>query len=449
MLAALVLASGVLTTVNVGANSEFRLRMAPEVSAQGNTVGMITGLDLDFAPYLRLESKSRHFAFNFAYAADVTLPDLELLATAPQGPTFFQLGGVSSWYASRHWLVGASEGGSFGQMNFSYLTPYVVTPALPASGPPPVQLIPCTDAAHCANETVSFGSSETTAMVRYSYRNTSFMIAPSYAISGGLDAPSRALVPDISMPRLYFGVTQQVRRHDELLTLGDVTAAESTQRACNPQNGGIPVNPLDPNPPLCAPSEQWVSLREIWNHKLAARIDAEFEAGATLARWTINETDDLAHANPAQAYHVTPYPVLGARITYSLQDSANTRPALNHRLTDPPKPGAYVYTRIGPVIDTHYGLVEQRLEIAGAVLQPINEKYTAQGRVGFVRSLWDSNMDATYVFGEGVAYRRIDKYRFDVGAGLRGAWQHDAFSGEFWALSVFVSLFWHEPRIVL
>jgi hypothetical protein len=446
MLGAIVLvASGLVSTLDVGAYNELRLRFAPTV---GDTP--LTAVDFVTAPYLRVESKSRHLDLKFAYAADVTLPDLEMLSSAPQDPQLFQLADLSAWYSTKHWVFGLSQGGSIGEMNFSYLSPYLVTPGQPVGGPPPVQLIPCADPAHCANETVVFGSSATMATLRYLRDDkTSFGIAPSYNISGGLDAPSRAIVPVLSNPRVDFNVEHRITRRDELLTQGDVTASDESQRACNPATGGPPVNLHDPNPPVCAPSAEWVSLREVWRHRVSRRVATELIGGATVARATVNDTDDPAHANPAQPYRIVPYPVFGGVVTYTLQNPDPDRPALNPVLRDPPKPAAYFYTRVGPVVDTFYGIVDPRLEIGAAIFQPLDAKYLLTARASFVRSLWGTSLDATYVSGEVSAYRRLDKYRFDVGVGTRGAWQQDPFTGEFWVFSAFVAFMWHEPRFVL
>src|ERR1700680_2086240 len=142
MLAALVLCGGLFTTLDLGDRTEMRLRA---------TIGPIFAVDLTTVPYARLESKTRHLIIKAGYAAMVTQPDLE--AGFPAGPQLFQLADVSSWYSARRWVVGVSEAGAYGDMNFSYLSPVPLTPGQPSpSGPPPTTLIPCIDAAHCASE---------------------------------------------------------------------------------------------------------------------------------------------------------------------------------------------------------------------------------------------------------------------------------------------------------
>lgn len=443
MLAALVLASGLFTTLDFGARTEFRLR-----ETEGVTPGSaVFALDFTTVPYARFETKTRHFDFKVGYAASVTQADLEYGFAA--GPQLFQQADVSAWYYSKHWVVGAGQAGGFGDMNFSYLTPFTVTAGQPPSGPPPVQLIPCTDLAHCAQEVVSFGTSATAIAARYTYRKTTFSISPSYSISGGLDPASKALVPIVTVPRLDFALEYRIARRDVLMTEGDATVADSSQRARNAATGGPPLTLNDPDPPLCSPSEQWIGLRETWRHRLSRRVALELSAGATVARATTNDVDDNAHSNPAKPYGITPYPVVRALLGYALENPDPDRPALHPVLTDPPKPSAYVYARLGPVVDTHYGFVDPRLEIGGAALKRLDEKYSMQAHVAFVRSVPPTPLDATYLAGSIDLLRRIDKYRLEAGGGFRAAYQQDPISGTFYVLSLYLTFVWHEPQIRL
>lgn len=162
MLAALAIASGLFTTLFLGARTELRLREIP-----GATPGSVAfAVDLETLPYARFEMRSRQVDFKVDYAADVTQPDLEGGINA--GPQLYQIADISTWYSTRDWVIGAAQAGGFGQMNFSYLTPYAATPGQ-AGGPPPVQLVPCTDASRCANEIVEMGSSSSSVSVRYKH----------------------------------------------------------------------------------------------------------------------------------------------------------------------------------------------------------------------------------------------------------------------------------------
>src|SRR6185312_16220689 len=197
MLSSLVIASGLFTTLFLGARVETRVREF-QGAPPGN--GAQFAVDLDVLPYARLESRTRHFDFKVDYAADVTQPDLEGGFTV--GPQLFQLADVSAWYAKKRWIFGASQGGGFGTMNFSYLTPYAASPGGPSLGPPPVQLVPCANAAQCATETVELASSASSLWLRYNTDRASFSISPSYTVSGGLDDASRKIFPLLSMPRV-------------------------------------------------------------------------------------------------------------------------------------------------------------------------------------------------------------------------------------------------------
>jgi hypothetical protein len=431
MLAALALASGLFTTLFLGARSELRLRQN-----EGTTPNSVDyGVDVAVAPYARLETRSRTVDFKFAYAAELTQPDLEYGFT--QGPQLFQMGDLSLWYVQRHWMVGVSQGGSFGDMNVSYLVPYIVGNGQ-SSGPPPIQLVPCTDLSRCADEVVSVGSSATSVTGRYRHRRTTLSLTATYTVSGGLDEASIKLMPVESVPQIDLGVEHLLTRRDKLRTEANASAADSTPRACNPDTGGPPLDLTNPNPPTCAPRAQWMSLRETWSHRITRRWSFELTGGATVSR---------SEVDPSKTYGLLPYPVVGALFGYALQNPEHDRRGLQTPLTDPPRPSAYAYTRVAPTVDTHWGIVDPRFEIGAAMLAPLDDKYALAGRFAFARSLPPTALDATYVAGEAQVFRRLDKYRFEVGAGLRGAYQDDPFTGRFYVLTAFLSFVWHEPRI--
>ena len=430
MLGALVLCSGLFTTVDIGARTELRLR---------GTTGPEFAVDFATMPYAQLESKSKHFDLKVGYAASLTFADLEY---GVQSPQLFQLAALSAFYAAKHWVVGASQAGGYGDMNFSYLSPVPLSPGQPLSGPPPTNLIPCTSAVNCATETIHFGSSATTVVARYTGTRTSFAIAPSYSVSGGTDAASQALVPIVSQPRVDFVLERQIGRRDWLVTEGEGTLADSTPRACDPTTGG-PAPIGEANPPLCAPHEQWVGLREKWRRRTSRRSFLEVSAGAIVARATIDAD------SPSQPYKVVPYPTANLLFAYALANPDPDRPLLHPVITDPPKPSFYISSRVGPIIDTRYGIIDPRFEVGAAVLDPLSPKYTLTAHAAFARSIPPTVLDATYFEAWVELLRRLDMYRFDAGGGLRGAYQHDPFTGEFFVISAYLTFVWHEPRIKL
>jgi hypothetical protein len=442
MLAALALAG--LFFLDIGDRTEMRLRA---------TTGPAFAVDLTTMPYVRFATKVPHLEIKAGYAAMLTQPDLEM--GLPAGPQLFQLADVSTWYSTRHWVVGVSEGGGYGDMNFSYLSPVPITPGQPVLGPPPTTLIPCTIATQCADETIHFGSSATFAMLRWSRRRFTAMIAPSYSVGGGTDAASKALVPIVSSPRVDLAVEYRTSRRDVVITEGDATTADSTPRACDPATGGPPPVPtnldreqgLPGAVPLCAPRAQWGGLRETWRHSVSRRLSMELSAGAAVARATTN-ADDTA-LNPLQPFKVVAYPTLRALFTYALLNNERDRLALHPMLTDPPKPSMYAVAKLGPVIDTRYGIIDPRFEIGLGALEPIGSKYTLSAHAAFVRSVPPTALDATYIAGWVELLRRIDKYRFEGGGGVRGAYQNDPFTGEFFIISIYATLVWHEPRMAL
>jgi hypothetical protein len=294
-------------------------------------------------------------------------------------------------------------------------------------------------------------------------------MAPSYTISGGTDFASQQTVPLVSQPRIDAALEHQIARRDFLVTEAEATAATSSIRACDPTNGGpapLVPNPdttapnkfvVDPHPFACAPAEQWVALREIWRHRVTRRIMLEAGAGAMIASVSYNrsetsgfDTDGNSYkGTPLVPFNVFPYPVARVMLAYSLQNPDPDRPLLHRALTDPPKPSIYAYARVGPVVDTHYGFFDPRFDVGIAGLYALDAHYTMQAHVGFLRSLPPTLLNATFFGGDVQLTRHIDTYRFELGGGLRGAYQRDIFSGEFYVFSAYIVLLWHEPRFVL
>lgn len=431
MLAALVLASGLFTTLFLGARTETRLRESP-----GSDGRPTLGVDLETLPYLHFGTRSSHVDFKLDYAADLVQPDIE--NGFPTGPQLFQLANMSVWYAWRDWVLGAAQGGGFGSMNFSYLSPYAVNNGY-SLGPPPVQLVPCTDLSRCAYEVVNIGSSASSVAVRYKHDRSSLALAPSYTVSGGLDTASRALMPVVSMPRVDLAFEQTVDRRNVATTLASATAADSTPRACNPATGGPPLDLTTPTPPLCAPRAQWASLREVWQHNITRRLTLALTAGATVARTDID---------PSQPYGFLAYPVAGVQASLALQKQDADRPALHPTITDPPRPAVYAYAHVEPIIDPHWGIVDPRLSLGTALYEPLDSNNTLFARAVFLRSLPPTALDATYFTGEVELRHRLDRYRFETGGGVRGAYQDDPFTGRFYVVTAYLSFIWHEPRIV-
>jgi len=433
MLAALAIASGLFSTLLLGTRGEARLR-----ETEGNGT---LAVDLEAVPYLRLEtrSRSREFDLTFEYAIDLTLPDLEY--AVPGGLQVFQLGALSAWYRAPHdWILGAAQGGTFGEMNFSYLTPYSVTPSQGTGGAqPPLQIAPCTGViTTCSTQVVTYGVSASALTAEYTRGRNTIVLTPSYSVSGGLDSQTRALaqLPVVSQPHFYFLFSHVLGRRDETSVLGDVTASDSTDRACNPENGGPPVDPKDPNPPLCAPRTQWAGLRATYRRRVTRRLTYEVTGGATVARTEID---------PSQSYKLLPYPVAGVRVEY--ETGRSDRPAMHPLVTDPHTPSVYAYAIVQPVVDTFMGIVDPRLEIGAAMYQRLDYVRTLFAHAGFVRSLPPTALDTGYFVGDVQVLQRLDPYRFEAGFGVRGAYQNSPVYGEFYTLSAFLSFIWHEPRI--
>src|SRR5262249_28724908 len=135
-------------------------------------------------------------------------------------------------WRGRRLRVTASEALSYGEVNYTYLVPDPNSALTPDA---PRQLMP-------ADGTLLEGSSQTALVVEGAIaRKLSFRFMPSYTIGGGLDAPSRAIVPLQTTPRLDAALTYAASAHDQIGPQVGLWASRSTSRPCDPSTGGPPA----------------------------------------------------------------------------------------------------------------------------------------------------------------------------------------------------------------
>jgi hypothetical protein len=405
-----VLAAGLLTSLVLGDRTETRLRVME---------GPYFGVDLATVPSARIDLRDRRTRFSFGYSPSLTLGDLET------GFNFqlFHMADASLLFVARRTFIAVATSDSYGDFNFGYLLP---TSVPTGSNIPPPQIVPTT-----AGEatTIRYGSTHTAISFSQRWRRVAFTLSAEHGVGGGMDAPSRLVVPIISTPSASASFAWDATRRDQLTTDLKATAASSTPRPCDPTTGGPLPDPLALYP-QCAPNQEWAELRETWRHSLARHSTLTLAAGGAAVRAQINP-----QTGPPDTPTYTPMPT--GEITL-LHDFGVGRPW--HSVLQ-------LGARVSPIVDIRYSIVESRVDtnVTWTLSRGRNSVATT---VSFVRSVPPTIINATYLNFAVEGLRKVDK-RFEVGLGARGAWQDDAYTGAFYAVGFYVALVWHEPRIRL
>ncbi len=397
-----VLAADMFTTVVVGDRSEARVRVSD---------GPTAGVDLATSPTARLDLRSRRVDFSVGYAPSFTLGDLET------GGTFqvFQIADAAMRFVARRTTLTLSTADSYGDYNFTYLTP---TTAPVGPNPPPPQVVPTA-------ETVRYGSTRTAGSLRRTWRRFAFTVEAEHSVAGGLDEISRLSVPVISTPSASMQLSWDATRRDAIATVARATASDSTARPCNPVTGGPPLVP-GATEPTCAPNAEWAELYETWRHVLGRGSILTLTAGASLVRQQIDR-------GRAETY--SPEPNGGAVLVQNLGSGSPWRSTLEFS------------ARAAPIVDIRYAIVEARVDASVRFTYGTARDKVAS-TVSFVRSIPPTTIDATYVNFDVEGLHMLDK-RTSVGLGARGAWQHDAFTDSFFVVGFYATFIWQSLPIRL
>ena len=397
-----VLAADLFTNVVLGDRSEARLRL---------TEGPNVGFDLATTPMAELRLHARRAEFDVSYAPSFTLGDIET------GGTFqlFQIADARLRFVAHRTTLTLGTAGSYGDYNFTYLTP-TSTPVGPT--PPPPQAVPTA-------ETVRYGSARTAASIRHTWRRWSFTISGEHSVAGGLDEPSRVFVPLISSPSASLSLAWDATRRDALTTTALASVVDSTPRPCNPATGGPPLIP-NALTPTCAPNDEWAELRESWRHVLGRGAFLTLAAGASVVRQQIDR---------------------GATETYQPEPEGEATLSFDLGAAQPWRSRLELTARVTPLVDIRYAIVESRAEAAARFTYG-TERDKLAASVSFVRSIPPTNIDATYLDFAVEGVHQLDK-RVGVGLGTRGAWQHDAFTDSFFIVGFYLTFIWQSLPIRL
>jgi hypothetical protein len=351
---ALVTAAVLHGTVEISDLSEVRVRNGPGLA--GPVV------DLETTPGVKIWLHSRRWEVTAGYAPQLSL--LQIGAGAQ--PSVLHSAGVSATLHDRLSSISFYEDASYGDQTFTSLAP---DPTI-APGSPPLEPIP-------AAEIIHYASSRTGCSARLSApRRWVFVALLEYALSGGIDASSRAALPFQSGPHGAISAGYAASRADS------VTASFDVSRT------------------LFSSGEDDVlaQLIESWRHAFGR--DTESTLGAGIG-WTA--TRDGAF----DSIHWMTYPIATAALT---------------RRFRPARVETGLSLQLSPVVNRLNGAVGEWLEGTATAKWSPRRALAVEGQIGAAQSIQQTQAGAlTFVLDAvTVSYRVNDVVELHGGA--RSAW---------------------------
>jgi hypothetical protein len=440
MLAALALVADLRTTLHLQDRTDLRWRIT-------DCGGPCLGLDLATMPAVRLETASRRTSLSVSYAPMFTWRDIQTgmsVTGTSRNLEQLQAGSLTLFTTTRRTAFGIFQDATFGDLNYTYLTPTSTTPGFV---PPPANpLLPPGQ-----TQTLLYGSTRSAAS--FSWITSEYTRASAfatYSVSGGLDDRSKLIVPLVSATRGELAFDARVAKHWWLETRGGPGASNSTPRPCNPETDGPqltaeqraaqlpPGTTLPPYPwPTCAPVVVAGELREVVRWEASRKVTASLSGGVTVTAVKIRPELAPGAGIPPEDFRWRPNPDVRLDVRYALAaTNLQNRSVVELR------------ARVAPVLDFRYALPDQRAEV-GVVWTRLRGRWESRAEIVYVQSIPRvSYIDSTYVGLSGEAFYALTR-RYDVGLGVRGAWQWDPTTGFFFSNGFFATFRWREPAIKL
>jgi hypothetical protein len=399
MIATAVLAADVATTLDLSDHTEVRARATPPIGTAGASApGTATvGIDVMTRPEAHLYAKDRRWEYNLGYQVSLIAPDLE----TSFAPLALQLGSAAVSWHDRLVRVSVAQDGTYGIQNSAYLLPTVqaapapapgATPTTPGQPPTPVQTAP-------QPGTLTYGYSRTQLKTALTLdRRTQALAGLEYLLSGGLDDPSRQLLPLQRGPRATAEIDRLLSRRDSLVTSGSAQQADFSPAPCPP---GVDTG-------TCELSDRVYQIVETYRRALSRSSSAALGAGLAAAAWRLHS---YVH------YGTTYFPVAEA----SYNESFGSRGVSTLSL----------YGRLAPFIDLRTGLVLEAVQGDASLSDRLSRHVTLRLSAGASQSVPTNNpAAATVLRGEvGVDYHVDPAHE---GSGVSGAGPIDLSMGERW-----------------
>ncbi len=409
MIATAVLAADYAATLDLSDRTEVRARSTQQISAPADQPippqASVLGIDLYTQPQARLLVSDRIWEWVVVYTPWLMLPDVELGVT----PQLFQVGGASVAWHDRLVRLIIGEDASYGLINSAYLTPQQAVPGQP----PTIQ--PAAEPA-----TLLLGSSRSygTASVRTSRRAT-FALDVEYLLSGGADAASRAVTPDLHGPRAWASFGYDATRADHLTTFASVQRADFATAPCAAAPGQV-VAPGT----MCAPQDVLALAEETLTHNLSRTVGLVLGAGAAVT------SDRLTGDVP---YGTTFFPVADASLQVHFGHEGKSLFA--------------IYGRLAPYVNMLYGIVSNYLIGEASLRDELTTRIAVRVAVGAAETLPTDTPAATnLVRGEVELDYRASRW-VELAVGERGYWQEELGFGAFVSTFGFVGITVREPTL--
>jgi hypothetical protein len=409
MIATAVLAADYAATLDLSDRTEVRARSTQQISAPADQPispqTSVLGIDLYTQPQARLLISDRVLDWLVVYTPWLMLPDVELGVT----PQLFQVGSASVAWHDRFVRLTLGEDGSYGLINSAYITPAQAVPGQPPTIQPAAE-----------PTTLLLQSSRTyaTASVRAT-RNASFALGAEYLLSGGADAASRAVIPDLHGPRAWASFGYDATRIDHLTTFASVQRADFTTAPCAAAPGQI-VAPGT----LCAPQDVLGMAEETLTHKLSRTVGLVLGAGVAVA------TDRLTQDVP---YGTVVFPVADASLQVHFGHEG--------------KSIFEIYGRLAPYVNMLYGIVSNYLIAEASLRDELTSRVAIRVALGTAQTLpTDAPAATSLVRGEVELDYRASR-RVELAMGERVFWQEEVGFGAFASTFGFVGVTVREPTL--
>jgi hypothetical protein len=360
----------------------------------------------------------RLWTFNLGYSASLLEADV-----AP-APAFMvmQFGNLGATWADRTVKLSIAEYGTYGLLNsatngpLATLQPTAMQTQAPTAPPQGVQLL-------AAPAIIRFGASRTvlTATDRLGRRET-FSAIVEYAMQGGLDPSSQAVLPFTQGPRFTADLAEALSGRHTLDVRLSLQHAETSAAPCSAL---IPPNLIAQLSLPCAPVTSIERGEATWGYRLSRQTDVSAGAGVAAVQVRLQDAQPgvdgaLFPVGSASIVHVEP---IGRMATTFRIDLA-----------------------VGPFLNYLTGTVDERAQGTGSVLVPTHD-VTYSGSFGATQSLTSTFVEPLTSLQIALGAEYAASRLVGLGGGFRYAWQQEQTVGTFSVATIYVALTLHPRQI--